>query len=47
MGRTEVLQELRLMKFEEINDRYCRGRLSAGAPGAEAAGPSQAVRCPG
>ena len=29
MRRTEVLQGLRLMKPEEINDRLCRGRLSA------------------
>ena len=29
MRRTEVLQGLRLMKFEEIHDRFRRGRLSA------------------
>jgi transposase len=29
MGRTEVLQGLREMKFDEIHDRFRRGRLSA------------------
>jgi transposase len=29
MGRTEVLQEVRQMRFEEIHDRFRRGRLSA------------------
>src|SRR3546814_16853395 len=29
MRRTEVLQEVRQMRFEEINERYRRGRLSA------------------
>jgi len=29
MGRTELLQGLREMKFEEIHDRFRRGRLSA------------------
>lgn len=29
MGRTEVLQEIRVMRFEEIFDRFSRGRLSA------------------
>ena len=29
MGRTEVLQEVRRMRFEEIHDRFRRGRLSA------------------
>jgi transposase len=29
MGRTDVLQGLREMKFEEIQDRFRRGRLSA------------------
>ena len=29
MVRTEVLQEVRVMRFEEIHDRFRRGRLSA------------------
>jgi transposase len=29
MKRTEVLQEVRMMRFEEIHDRFRRGRLSA------------------
>lgn len=29
MGRTEVLQGIRQMRFEEINDRFRRGRLSS------------------
>jgi transposase len=29
MGRTEVLQEIRMLRFEEIHDRFGGGRLSA------------------
>jgi len=29
MGRTGLLQEIRMLRFEEIYDRYSRGRLSA------------------
>jgi transposase len=29
MGRTGVLQEIRMQRFEEIHDRYSKGRLSA------------------
>ena len=29
MGRTEALQEIRMRRFEEIYDRFSRGRLSA------------------
>jgi transposase len=29
MGRTEVLQEIRMLRFEEVFDRYSHGRLSA------------------
>ena len=29
MGRAVVLQEIRVMRFEEIQDRFRRGRLSA------------------
>jgi hypothetical protein len=29
MGRTAVLQEIRMLRFEEIYDRFSRGRLSA------------------
>jgi hypothetical protein len=29
MGRTEVLQEIRMLRFEEIYDRFGGGRLSA------------------
>ena len=29
MGRTGVLQEIRMLRFEEIHDRFTKGRLSA------------------
>jgi transposase len=31
MGRTGVLQEIRMQRFEEIHDRFTKGRLSAAA----------------
>jgi hypothetical protein len=29
MDRTGVLQEIRMLRFEEIHDRFTKGRLSA------------------
>jgi transposase len=40
MGRTGVLQEIRMLRFEEIHDRFTKGRLSA-AEAAEGLGVSE------